>query len=131
MPEPESDVATAGGDHPIRQANQRLHVVNGHHLAVVRRNSRTQQPTAYECRGCGRREESKNLSACPRTTIWVQLGAPGDGVGRCRDCEALFVFERPVNPAHEHPCPECGSIQWYRTDETDPDPQEVLTDVAV
>lgn len=87
----------------------------------------------WECRGCGTVSRSRDqvMDPCPSPTIWVKMGTPGDGVGRCRECDALFVFERPVSPPHDHPCPECGNVAWYRTDDTEASPEEVLTDVQV
>lgn len=121
----ESD-RSAGGSERFGKANEHHAVENGHHLAVTKRGSHEVVPKEWRCRGCGERFDSTNLEPCPDPTVWVQLGAPGDGVGRCRDCEALFVFERDETPALERRCPECDSIDWYRSDETEPDPEEVL-----
>lgn len=101
-------------------------VVNGHHLVVTKRGSQNVIPRKWRCRGCENQFSSTNLDECPDPTVWVQLGTPGDGVGRCRDCNALFVFGRPVTPLHEHTCPQCGSINWFRTDETDVGLQAVI-----
>jgi len=101
-------------------------VENGHHLRIVSRDARGVLPKELECRGCGDRFETRAVDSCPEPTVWVQLGTPGDGVGRCRDCEALFVFERDDTPALERECPGCGSLDWFRTDETEADPEEVL-----
>jgi phage FluMu protein Com len=101
-------------------------VENGHHLRVVKRGARKVVPKEWECRGCDDRFETKNVDPCPEPTVWVQLGTPGDGVGRCRDCEALFVFDRDDTHWLEQECPGCGSLDWFRTDETDADPEEVL-----
>jgi hypothetical protein len=101
-------------------------VENGHHLRVVKRGARKVVPKEWECRGCGDRFETKNVDPCPEPTVWVQLGMPVDGVGRCRDCEALFVFERDHTPALKQKCLGCGSLDWFRTDETEVDPKEVL-----
>jgi len=111
--------------HRVQEANESHHmVVNGHHLAVFKWGKFGVKPRVWWCRGCNQHFDSKSQSECPDPTTWVQLGAPGDGLGRCRECDALFVFERE-SPFYEQTCPECGSIDWYRTDETEPDPEGV------
>jgi len=121
-----SDNYTDGSER-FDEADEHWSVKNGHQLSVTKRGPRDVVPKEWRCRGCGGRFGTKDIDPCPEPTVWVQLGTPGDGVGRCRDCVALFVFERGHEmPILERRCPECNSIDWFRTDESEPDPEEVL-----
>lgn len=109
----------------IREANQRYNVVNGHHLVPTKRGRYGVEVTEWKCRGCGNTYKSRNISGCEDPTLWVKLGAPGDGVGRCRNCGSVFVFAYPVSPVNEYPCPDCGSIEWHRSAENGLDPDAI------
>ena len=103
-----------------------FNVRNRHHLKITKRGAHNVIPKEWQCRGCEERFTKKYPDPCENPTVWVQAGCPGDGLGRCNDCDALFVFEYGQRPFYENTCPECDSIDWYRTDETDAELGEII-----
>lgn len=116
----------------LERAEQRhFRIVNGHLWRAVKTTNVGEhgytKTRVWRCDGCGKESRTRNDTECESPALWVALGAPGDGLGWCRKCETAFVFEYGKDVFYEHTCPCCGSLKWYRDDDPDAEPEEVLT----
>jgi hypothetical protein len=107
-----------------------LNIVNGHELRGIKRGKSTEYGPGpwkkWRCIGCALETTRRSdLDECPNPTEWVQRGTPADGLGWCPDCNGLFPIDYE-KMADEHggislaPCPECGGLNWKRSDEGRP-----------
>lgn len=104
------------GEHPF--------VRNGH-LIIPKEQATHGEIKKWECKGCGLVSTRKEPEPCDEPALWLQLDAPGDGLGVCEECDAVFAFTYET-PFYAHTCPECDSLAWYRDDDPDANADEVL-----
>lgn len=105
------------------------YIINGHHWEATGDVEIGPGPncdvTEWTCKGCGRKASTRETDQCPDPTFWVQLDTPGDGLGVCDDCGAVFVFEYRLS-FYRNGCPECGSDEWRRDDDAAAEPETVI-----
>ena|SRR6056297_3509731 len=114
---------------PVSPLSKHLYIINGHHWEATGDVDIGLGPectvSEWTCKGCGRKSETRETDQCPDPTLWVQLDTPGDGLGLCDNCGAVFVFKYRLSYYREG-CPDCASDEWSRNDEPDVEPEAVI-----
>lgn len=103
---------------------KRWNIRNGH-LVQIQKQNEYGEITKWSCPGCGLETSRKHPEdPCPEPAVWVELGAPGDGLGECEECGTVFAFEYEVWMLDKR-CVRCGSIKWHRNDNPAVAPDDV------